>query len=143
MKKATFVLLASVILLSCHKTNTYEPLPNPDNSIFGDWKYTENYVSPGTAWHWEKVDNGATLTVNQDSSYQVSQDANLELWPFSLIGTRGTLGITTRNNWTLAYFIQQATHDSAFFYPIRVNKDTLELAGLCIEGCIYRFRKTR
>lgn len=150
MKKSICLLFISVFVLSCNKGNNYtrendEPVPNPDNSIFGEWKYTENYVSPGSLWHWEKVDNGATLTINENYTYKIAGNDNAAYWPFAMLGSEGELGISVKNNWesNATYFVKQGTTDSVFFHPMRVNKDTLELAGFCIEGCIYRFRKTK
>jgi hypothetical protein len=150
MRKIVCMLFIPVLALCCNKRNNHnlennEPDPNPDSRITGKWKYTENYVSPGTIWHWEKVENGVTLTINEDYTYKVSGDVNAAQWPFRAIGDQGKLGVNTKNNWELnaTYFVKQGTTDSVFFHPIRVNKDTLELAGFCFEGCIYRFRKIK
>lgn len=145
MKKLFFILLVSAITFSCKKSNggaeMDEPVPNPHNSIFGEWKYTEYYVSPGIMWHWEKVDNGATLTISEDFTYKFLGDA----MHFPRLGTEGTLETEVRNSWgaKATCFVKKGTTDSVFFNPIRVRKDTLELSGFCVEGCVYRFRKTK
>ncbi|GAB3415702.1 hypothetical protein [Niabella aquatica] len=146
MSKFVCILWIPVLALSCNKGNSLENderVPFPDNRIFGEWKYTENYVSPGTIWHWEKVDNGATLTINENYTYKIAGNDNATYWPFMILGAEGKLGVRTKSIWgsNATYFVKHGTTDSVFFHPVRINKDTLELAGFCIEGCIYRFMK--
>src|SRR5690606_36894968 len=109
----------------------------------GEWRHTEKYVSPGTAWHWENVTNEPALTIHADSTYQLTDGTGSDFWPFSSIAPKGKIGLTLKNSWKVTYFIKQGTNDSIFFYPVRINKDTFELSGLCIEGCTYRFRKIK
>jgi len=142
MRKLSFFLMISVLALSCTKNNNSVPdeeegVPNPDNSMFGEWKYTENYISPGTLWHWVDVENGGTLKLNEDFSY--TADAGI----FSPEKQEGKFDVNVKVIWggEASYFLKQGTTDTMFFHPITVKSDTLELAGFCIEGCIHRFRK--
>lgn len=142
MKQILFILIAMFSLVACDKTNqTLETVPNPDNSIFGTWKYTENYISPGSLWHWETVDNGAIFTINADSNYTVTNNAHS--WPFAGTLPQGKIGTALWHGSKSTYLLKEASTDTSFFWPLRVNKDTLELAKFCIEGCIFRFRKIK
>lgn len=145
MRNTSAACAFAILLAACQKRQaTNEFVPNPDNEALGEWKHTEKYVSPGTPWHWETVNNGPVLTIHADSTYQLTDGAGSStFWPFANIAPKGKFGLITKNNWKLTYFIKQNSSDSTFFYPVRVSKDTLELAGMCFEGCIYRFRKIK
>lgn len=119
------------------KSNNEETKSN----LAGHWKYTENYVSPGIAWHWEKVENGAVITILNDSTYKITY-SSFKFWPFAQLKDEGKIGVVSKNSWHYIYALAKNSKDTVLLvYPLRVNNDTLEFSGGCIEGCIYRFRK--
>lgn len=136
-------VVMSLLLLACAKSNESDREVNPENKMEGSWVYTEHYVSPGMPWHWAKVADGGIIKISPDSTYEVTRKKAMNQWPFSILKDSGKIGIALNKtfNSNMTYILPDHTTDTAFIWPIRVSKDTLEIALLCIEGCIYRFRK--
>ncbi|MBZ4189701.1 hypothetical protein [Niabella beijingensis] len=141
MRNTIFILTIVLLGGACSK-HSDKPVPNPGNRIFGEWQHTASYISPGGPVDWASVKNGAFLIIHEDSSYLV-KNTDFKFWPYSQLLESGKLGATKKWDRKLTYALPNGKSDTAFYYPIRVNQDTLELAGLCIEGCVYRFRKIK
>lgn len=138
------VVILIVFLFSCVKPSNEATDENiSSKSIIGHWKYIENYVSPGSIWHWVQVDNGGTLKVNADYSYEVMYANPSNQLPFTMFHQKGKIDSIFRNNFggMMMYVLPDNTTDTTFIWPIKPKLDTLDFALPCFEGCVYRFKR--
>ena len=144
MKYIVLIIAVTALLYACGKSNEATPgALNPDDKMEGTWLYTENYISPGSAWHWIQVKDGGTVTIKKDSTYEITKKGKDSKWPFPDNNDAGKIGTfyNKRFNKEMTYILPKDTKDTTFIWPIKVRKDTLEIALLCFEGCIFRFKK--
>ena len=144
MKYIVLIIAVTALLYACGKSNETTPrVLNPDNEIEGTWLYTENYISPGSPWHWIKVKDGGTVTIKKDSTYEIKNKGNTREWPFPGNSDAGKIGTfyNKKFNQEMTYILPKDTKDTTFIWPLIVKNDTLEIALPCFEGCIYRFKK--
>jgi hypothetical protein len=125
-----FFVLAMV--MSC---NQHHKESTPSNSLFGEWKFTDHYVSIGGPGEWRKTEEKDAFTIRFKEDGRLSYSANFPFADsaydnFSFSGDRITVispqGRTTE-------------------WPVhKLEADLLELSMMnCIEGCAYRLKRVK
>lgn len=132
------MVLFLIFLMQCHKDDAlFDETLVDDPSLVGEWLLTESYVSPGGAAEWMVVEEGYRYFFDEYGGYKRTnfnrelqdmgeyaiKDDELYLY-FLTAGEKDTLGFSTDFNESKTKLTLSPT------YP-----------GICIEGCLYRFKK--
>ncbi|TXH23314.1 MAG: hypothetical protein E6Q95_00420 [Chitinophagaceae bacterium] len=141
MHLTIFVFILTAFLLGCGKSSNEGVLSS--RSIIGKWKYTENYVSPGSIWHWEQVNNGGVLNIYANYTYEVIYANPTDQLPFTMFSQTGKIDSIFSNRYgrMMTYILPDHTTDTSFIWPLKPKLDTLEFSLPCFEGCVYRFKR--
>lgn len=132
MRKILIIAIVTCTIVSCHKSNSENPIAN---TIIGKWYYTEQYQSSGPPGQWYPVN-----PPNQFISFEPNGVFATSTTLFSGV-TRYQLMDSSRvkfiiPNFYLGYKLYQ--------YKIDTVARTLTLSPLtfiCIEGCASRFKR--
>jgi hypothetical protein len=124
--KQVSLLFILVAFISCAKTENAEP----ENSLFGKWSEYENYISPGTAWHWQPASN-ITIEIKSNLTYTTSNDNYF--W-----GKSGTIENLTDSSFVLKS--PALNREQKCSYKFKDGILEIWYFG-CIEGCGSRFKR--
>lgn len=131
LKSSLFLLLAvllSSLVLSCKKDpgKVHGTLP-------GTWMVSEAKVGTGGGTpSWVKISDGREikLIINQNGS--VSGDLFPEVATFTVV-----------DNTHLQVKLKDGYPEAPLTFEYTLQGETLEIKGVCMEGCAYRFVKVK
>ena len=127
-----------LFFLTCQKSDDeiYDT-PIDETGLIGEWLLKETYISPGGATEWKDVDEGFRYFFKSDGSYQKT-DFTKDLQE------KGEFEV--KQNQLFLYFVSENEKDT-LGYSSNFNDERRILTlspiypSMCIEGCLYRFRK--
>ncbi|WP_324026406.1 hypothetical protein QSV08_02845 [Maribacter sp. BPC-D8] len=132
------VAIFLLFLMQCQNDDMpFDDTPIDDTSLVGEWLLTESYVSPGGATEWKDVEEGYRYFFDEFGSYERT-DFNRGLLD------SGDYKITDKELYL--YFITEGEKDTlGYSADFNENKTRLTISpsypAICIEGCMYRFKK--
>jgi len=133
--KKMIILLACLSLTACSEDeNKVEQEP----SIYGVWQLTEVYSGPPSGQGWSKVENGYTIEISRNLSFDSGFLSDCKT---------GTVQINS-SEITLKYDCSEITlgvgdpdGTLSYSYSLGTNLELIPLFVTCFEGCAYRFEK--
>ncbi|MDO6472344.1 hypothetical protein [Maribacter sp. 1_MG-2023] len=132
------VAIFLLFLMQCQNDDMpFDDTPVDDTRLVGEWLLTESYVSPGGATEWKDVEEGYRYFFDEFGNYERT-DFNKEVL------NSGDYEIT--DDELYLYFIIKGEKDTlGYSADFNESKTRLTLSpsypGICIEGCLYRFKK--
>ena len=141
MKYLLYFVLASVFFISSCSTN-YDTLESKDfsandNSIIGNWKLVEAYISSGGPQYWVNVENGEEITFTSDELFSSNRFSECTNGDFSIESNELFLNYSC-NGFTTGF----ENPEGAITYKITFESNYLLLTPtsvICTEGCSYKY----
>ena len=135
MKNMFLILSIFFIISSCSDEQTEQQ----ENSIYGTWQLVESFSHPPSGSGWSQVDDGFTLIVKSDNSFNSSQFSDCITGNISLTNNQIDL------NYNCNGFTQGFENPAGVFqYTYEFVDSKLELTPKnfsCFEGCKYKLIK--
>lgn len=129
------ILSIFFIISSCSDEQTEQQ----ENSIYGTWKLTEEYIVSGVNGNWTQIQNGYTFSIESNNTFSSTefQECNegvVQINETQIVFKYECDGFTTG--------IESPEGEFSFKYSFVENKLSLNPNFLnCDEGCGYRFSK--
>ncbi|WP_405414080.1 hypothetical protein [Maribacter sp. Asnod1-A12] len=137
MKLKFTVLFCTLLCIACESDDAFDDTPIDNPSLLGEWLLTASYVSPGGATEWKDVEEGYRYFFDEFGNYERT-DFNKEVL------NSGDYEITDEELYL--YFSIEGEKDTlGYSADFNEGKTRLTLSpsypGICVEGCLYRFKK--
>lgn len=136
MKFLKYFILASVFIMSSCSKN--EEIPESknfsyDQSILGDWKLVEAYISSGGPQYWVDIESGEEITFLSDGSFESNRFSECKTGEFSI-----------ESNELFLTYTCDGFSSRAITYKLTFESNYLILTPtsvVCVEGCIYKYKR--
>jgi len=140
MKSKLSILALLLIFIGCDVEN--EPQNANEELLNGKWKNTEAFISSGGPQYWVDVDNGEEIQFLSNDTFSSNRYTEC---------TRGTFSIED-STLTLKYACPgfdptAANEEGLITFSIAYESNAFLLTPtsgpICIEGCSYKYQKTK
>lgn len=139
MKSKIIVLISLILLISCD-TDGNEPIDANENSLIGEWKMTESYISDGGSKYWQDANNGETIQFYENKKFVSNRFNACDTGIFSIKENELAL------NYMCSEFNSESENEDGFItFTIDLYANYFILTPtsgpICVEGCSYKYEK--
>ncbi len=142
MKFLKYFILASVFIMSSCSKNDEVPESKDlsyDNSILGNWKLVEAYISSGGPQYWVDIESGEEITFLSNGSFESNRFPECTTGEFSIESNELFLTYTC-DGFTTGI----ENPEGAITYKLTFKSNYLILTPtsvICFEGCSYKYKR--
>lgn len=127
-----------LLVLSCKSDDMpFDDTPVDNTNLVGEWLLNATYISPGGTTEWKVAQEGYRYFFDESGNYRLT-DFNKNM--------QETGEYEIKKSELYLYFFTEGEKDTlGFSADFNEDKTMLTLSpsypAICIEGCLYRFKK--
>lgn len=135
MKNMILILAVFLFITGCNE----KEIKQQENSIYGTWKLTEEYIVSGVNGKWTEIQNGYTFSIEPNNTFSSTEfqectQGVVDISKTQIVFKYACDGFTAG--------IETPAGEFSYKYSFVENKLSISPDFLsCDEGCGYRFSK--